>query len=49
MRVLFRESYGNEKETIYVKSEGKIFPQYLLKHSGKLSLYLIIYLLTIID
>lgn len=23
MRVLFRESYANEKETVYVKSEGK--------------------------
>lgn len=33
MRVLFRESYGNEKETIYIKSEGKIFPQYLLSLS----------------
>lgn len=23
MRVLFRESYGNERETVYVKSEGE--------------------------
>jgi len=35
MRALFRESYGNGKETVYVKSEGELRSNVHLPHEQR--------------